>query len=189
MLRIPSPKLAPARIAERSPHPARMSHNRPMHHAEVDWTTLAGTGLGALIGVGSTLLADRARWRRDATERGRQERRDIYVTCLTKYRLAYEAMHATALAHQGRDILDAAVREAFRTSGCDEVRESALICAPQEMADVLEDVYGTLRDLQEIFAAGDPALDSPEFQEQRLKHGQAVWAARAAMRADLERRV
>lgn len=166
-----------------------MSRNPPMQYAEVDWTTLAGTGLGALIGVGSTLLADRARWRRDATERGRQERRDIYVTCLTKYRLAYEAMHTTALARQGRDTLDAAVREAFRTSGCDEVRESALICAPQEMADVLEDVYGTLRELQEILAAGDPALDCPEFQEQRLKHGQAVWAARAAMRADLERRV
>ncbi|MGW3119566.1 hypothetical protein ACWDBW_20930 [Streptomyces sp. NPDC001107] len=103
----------------------------------MDWTTLAGAGLGALIGIGSTLLADRARWRRNATDRDRQERRDTYVTCLTEYQLAYEAMHATALAHQRRDTLNAAVREAFHTSGCDEVRESALICAPQEMSDVL----------------------------------------------------
>ncbi|MGI5455835.1 hypothetical protein ACQEWB_22170 [Streptomyces sp. CA-249302] len=153
----------------------------------MNWTTLAGTALGALIGVGSTLLADRVRWRRDAGERNRQERRDIYVGCLTKYRLAYEAMHSAATVHRGQHTLDAAVREAFRASGCDEVRESALICAPQELSDVLEDVYVTLREFQEFFAAGDQPLDSPEFQEHRLKHGKAIWAARAAMRADLDR--
>jgi len=54
---------------------------------------------------------------------------------------------------------------------------------------VFEDVYATLRGLQEAFAAGDPSPDSPEFQERRLEHGQAVRAARAAMRHDLERRV
>ncbi|MFI6657330.1 hypothetical protein ACIBL8_17655 [Streptomyces sp. NPDC050523] len=155
----------------------------------MEWTTLAGTGLGALIGVGSTLLADRVRWRRDAAVRDHQERRDIYVTCLTKYRLAYESMYATARTHQNLDTLNPAVREAFRTSGCDEARESALICAPQELSDVLEHVYATLRDLEEVLAAGQPTLDSPEFQEHRLRHGQAVWAARVAMRRDLDRRV
>ncbi|MFJ8538765.1 hypothetical protein [Streptomyces sp. NPDC093591] len=157
----------------------------------MDWTTLAGTALGALVGVGSTLLADRSRWRRDLSDRTRQERKQIYVTVLTKYRLAYEGMHAAAVT--GRDRADgaretaAAVREAFRASGCDEARETALICAPQEMSDVLEKVYATLRDLQDVFAAGDPPLDSPELQERRLQHAEAVWAARAAMRRDLER--
>ncbi|MGW2519950.1 hypothetical protein ACWC09_23615 [Streptomyces sp. NPDC001617] len=166
-----------------------MNRRPGVQYADVEWTTLAGTGLGALIGVGSTLVADRVRWRRESAVRGHQERKDIYVTCLTKYRQAYESMHADAVAHRGQDGLEAAVREAFRGSGCDEVRESVLICAPQRMADVLEEVYGTLRELQEIFATGEPSLDSPEFQEQRLRHGQAVWAARAAMRRDLERRV
>ncbi|WP_328880836.1 hypothetical protein [Streptomyces sp. NBC_00299] len=155
----------------------------------MDWTPLAGTALGAFVGIGSTLLADRARWRRDLTDRTRQERRQIYVTVLTKYRLAYEAMHAAAVT--GRDQADAAretaVREAFRSSGCDEARETALICAPQEMSDLLETVYATLRDLQDAFAAGDPPLDSPQLQERRLKHAEAIWAARAAMRRDLER--
>jgi hypothetical protein len=160
-----------------------------VQYAGVEWMTLAGTGFGALIGVGSTLIADRARRRHDLAERNHQERRAIYVACLTKYRQAYEDMHAAAAANQGRDTLGTAVREAFRASGCDEVRESALICAPQELSDVLEDVYATLRGLQEVFAAGDPSLDSPEFQEHRLGHGRAVWAARAAMRQDPERRV
>ncbi|MGN9760774.1 hypothetical protein [Streptomyces sp. SD31] len=46
----------------------------------MDWTPLAGTALGTLVGVGSTLLADRARWRRDLSDRTRQERKQIYVT-------------------------------------------------------------------------------------------------------------
>lgn len=37
----------------------------------MDWTTLAGTALGTLVGVGSTLLANRARWRRDLADRNR----------------------------------------------------------------------------------------------------------------------
>ncbi|MET8246027.1 hypothetical protein ABZV31_17355 [Streptomyces sp. NPDC005202] len=156
----------------------------------MDWMTLTGTGLGALVGVGSTLLADRVRRRRDLAERTRQERKEIYVTCLSKYRQAYEAMHTAAVAHREREpaALDAAVREAFRASGCDEVRESALICAPERMADVVEAVYTTLRDLLGVFASGNPALDTAEFQEYRLKHAQTVWAARAAMRRDLQRR-
>ncbi|MGW0574612.1 hypothetical protein ACWD25_01300 [Streptomyces sp. NPDC002920] len=170
----------------------------------MEWSTLAATGLGALVGVGSTLLADRVRWRRDLVERTRQERREIYVSCLTRYRLAYEDMYAAAANHSpenaaaaghvpgstGREaaVREAAVREAFRASGADEVRESALICAPQELSDVIEGVYETLRDLVEVLASGEPPLDSPEFQERRLRHGQAVWAARAAMRRDLGQR-
>ncbi|MFI9825384.1 hypothetical protein ACIHFC_33840 [Streptomyces sp. NPDC052013] len=155
----------------------------------MDWMTLAGTGLGAVVGVGATLLADRVRWRRELTERNRQERREIYVTCLTKYRQAYEDMHTVAVRHRGDpEARDAAVREAFRASGCDEVRESALLCAPQEMSDVIERVYEALRDLLEVFASGQPSLDSPELQEHRLRYGKAVWAARASIRQDLERR-
>jgi hypothetical protein len=169
--------------------PARMRRGTAVQYADVEWMTLAGTVVGGLVGVGSTLLADRARWRRDADRRNHQERKEIYVACLTKYRQAYEGMHAAATGHRGQDTLSTAVREAFRASGCDEVRESALICAPQELSDALEDVYTTLRELQEVLAAGDPSLDSPEFEEYRLGHGQAIWAARAAIRRDLERQV
>ncbi|MER7048949.1 hypothetical protein [Streptomyces jumonjinensis] len=38
----------------------------------MDWTTLLATGLGALIGVGSTLVGDRIRWRRDTSEIDRE---------------------------------------------------------------------------------------------------------------------
>ncbi|MFF7331049.1 hypothetical protein [Streptomyces sp. NPDC008150] len=108
------------------------------------------------------------------------------MTCLARYRLAYEAMHdAASAAEPGAPGPAAAVRETFRASGCDEIRETALICAPQEMSDTIEAVYASLRELADVFAAGTPALGSPAFQEVRLRHAEAVWAARAAMRADL----
>ncbi|MFD5794384.1 hypothetical protein ACFWIO_12750 [Streptomyces diastatochromogenes] len=155
----------------------------------MEWAALAGTGIGAVVGVGSTLLADRAKWRRESDERTRRERRDAYVTCLTRYRLAYEDMHRAATVHRHGPPAerDTAVREAFRASGCDEIRETVLICAPEEMATVIEGVYASLRELLEVFAAGDPPLDTPEFQEHRLRHAQAVWAARSAMRTELAR--
>ncbi|MGW2740732.1 hypothetical protein [Streptomyces sp. NPDC001450] len=69
----------------------------------------------------------------------RGERR---VTCLTKYRPAYEDMHRVSLLK-----------------------------------------------LLEVFAAGDPALRTPELQGHRLRHAKAVWTARAAMRAEPAREV
>ncbi|MGW0206906.1 hypothetical protein ACWDZ8_14160 [Streptomyces sp. NPDC003233] len=98
-------------------------------------------------------------------------------------------MHTAAGAHRDgpADRRETPVREAFRASGCDEVRENLLICATEEMTAVVEDVYASLRKLLEVFAAGDPALDTPDFQEHRLEHAQAMWAARAAMRAAPER--
>jgi uncharacterized membrane protein YccC len=145
--------------------------------------TLAGTGLGALVGVGSTLLADRARWRRDAAERSRQERKEIYVACPTTFRQAHEAMRAVATGDQQREAtaLDAAVREAFRASGCNEARETALICAPPELADTVEDAYLTLRKLRDALAAGN-SLASPAYPEARRAHARALSAAREAMR-------
>ncbi|MEU6380916.1 hypothetical protein [Streptomyces sp. NPDC046909] len=156
----------------------------------MEWMTLAGTGLGALVGVGSTLLADRARWRRDSAGQARQERKDIYVACLTSFRQAHEAMRAVATGDQQREAaaLDAAVREAFRASGCNEARETALICVPPALAAAVEDAHLSLRELRDVLAAGHP-LASADYKEARRAHTRTVAAAREAMRHDLDRQV
>ncbi|MFJ3672007.1 hypothetical protein ACIPSE_36695 [Streptomyces sp. NPDC090106] len=155
----------------------------------MEWTTLAATGLGALVGVGSTLLADRVRRRHDATERSRRERTEIYVACLTTFRQAHEAMRAAASGDRADErpgAVDAAVREAFRESGCNEARETALICAPEPMTGVIDEAFLTLRSLRGVLASGH-AVPSPEYREARRVHNRAVTAARTAMRADLGR--
>ncbi|MER5382410.1 hypothetical protein ABT040_19390 [Streptomyces sp. NPDC002688] len=45
----------------------------------MEWTALIGTGLGAVIGVGSTLAADRMRWRRETRERERVNLQVLYA--------------------------------------------------------------------------------------------------------------
>ncbi|WP_369247460.1 hypothetical protein [Streptomyces sp. R41] len=155
----------------------------------MEWMTLAGPRFGALVGVGSTVVADRTRWRRDAGERARQERREIYWACLVTFRQAHEAMRAMATGDQEREAagLDAAVREAFRASGCNEARESAVICVPTEMVSAIDAAYYSLRRLRDVLASGS-SLRSSACQEAREAHQQAVRDARAAMRIDLDRR-
>jgi len=152
----------------------------------VEWMTLAGTGLGALVGVGSTLLADRSRWRREAAERARQERKDVYVACLTSFRQAQEAMRAVATGDRQREAaaLDAAVREAFRASGCNEARDSAAILVTPEMATSIDGAFYSLRRLRNVLASGSP-LDSTAHHEAAAAHREAVGLAQAAMRHDL----
>lgn len=43
----------------------------------MEWTALAATVVGAVIGVGSTLVTDRVSWRRDTRERDRETLRTV----------------------------------------------------------------------------------------------------------------
>ena len=154
----------------------------------MEWMTLAGTGLGAIVGVGSTLVADHTRWRRDAIDRSRQERKDIYIACLTTFRQAHEAMRAVATGDQrepqGAAAVDARVREAFRASGCNEARESAVICVPPELVSAIQVAYLSLRTIRDVLASGSP-LDSAPYQDARREHRRATRSAQAQMRIDL----
>ncbi|NGO42860.1 hypothetical protein [Streptomyces ureilyticus] len=148
--------------------------------------TLAGTALGALVGVGATLLAERARWRREAAERARQERKEIYVACLTSFRQAHETMRAVAFGDRQWEAtgLDAAVREALRASGCNEARDAAALFAAPGIVAAIDDAFYSLRRLMDVLAAGN-GLRSAAFQEAQAAHRIAVKLAQAAMRRDL----
>ncbi|MER5225767.1 hypothetical protein [Streptomyces flaveus] len=154
----------------------------------MEWMTLAGTGLGALVGVGATLLTERARWRRDSAERARQERKEIYVACLTTFRQAHESMRAVAFGDRlwegEATALDAAVREALRASGCNEARDTAALFAAPEIVAAIDDAFVSLRRLMDVLAAGN-GLGSAAFQEAQMAHRSAVRLAQAAMRRDL----
>lgn len=62
----------------------------------VEWMTLAGTGLGAALGVGATLLGEQIRWRRTVRSGVLQDRQNMYVDCLVTLRRAHEAMRPAA---------------------------------------------------------------------------------------------
>jgi hypothetical protein len=60
----------------------------------VDWSAPVSTLIGAVVGVGATMLADRSRWKRDQSRERDQLRRDSYGSYLAAVIAAHEAMRA-----------------------------------------------------------------------------------------------
>lgn len=67
----------------------------------MDWSTLASTIVGAIIGIGATTLADRSRWKREQVAGQNQVRRQAYAAYLAALVGAHEAMRTAALGEHG----------------------------------------------------------------------------------------
>ncbi|MFJ8214031.1 hypothetical protein [Streptomyces sp. NPDC096033] len=57
----------------------------------MQWSTIAATAVGAVLGVLATLFADQVRWRRDLTERDRETLRTAFTDYLTALSEARDA--------------------------------------------------------------------------------------------------
>ena len=96
----------------------------------MDWGPLLGTALGAVVGVGSTLVSDRVRWRRDRTARQRDMKRQLYgeyLAALMRTRNQLKDIASSSLATEDRALK---AGEAFREGGAYELRYQMSITAP-----------------------------------------------------------
>ncbi|WP_277441666.1 hypothetical protein [Streptomyces sp. SPB162] len=151
----------------------------------MEWTTLVGTGLGAVLGVGSTLLGEHVRWRRTIRDNRLQDRRNLYVDCLVALRRAHEAMRLAAdEEHTSPQVKAARIRQLFQASGCDEARERLILTATDAVMSAIDASYHSLRDVREILASGS-SLTSASYQTARQAHGDATRAARVVLRSEL----
>ncbi|MFB7044698.1 hypothetical protein ACFCZ5_06330 [Streptomyces microflavus] len=101
----------------------------------MEWISLASTALGAGIGIGSTLLVDRVRWRRERAGHDLDVRRQMYAD----YTAALSRIR-TALNECAQEDIPAAerprrVREVFLTPGAYEIRHQLTIVAPPEIVE------------------------------------------------------
>ncbi|WP_344437869.1 hypothetical protein [Kitasatospora nipponensis] len=151
----------------------------------MDWGTLAGTALGGLLGVSSTLLVDRYRWRRDRDLRTENLRRQVYgeyLLALSRTRnqlrdIAHEMTLAPAERAQQ-------VREAVRDGGAFEQRHQLRLAAPHHVLDLAERTHLALRTLRDCVAGGHTAADQ-RYQDDLTAYAAASRAMRDAMRHDL----
>ncbi|MFJ4468480.1 hypothetical protein ACIP2X_13495 [Streptomyces sp. NPDC089424] len=151
----------------------------------MEWATIVGTGLGAVLGVGATLAGEHLRWRRTVRDNRLQDRRTLYVDCLVALRRAHEAMRLAADEEHGDPQTRAArIRQAFQASGCDEARERLILTAAADVADAVDASYHTLRRVRETLASGCK-VTSEEYQAARQAHGDATRAARTVLRQEL----
>ncbi|MEV5599380.1 hypothetical protein [Streptomyces sp. NPDC052496] len=151
----------------------------------MDWGTLAGTALGALLGVGTTLLGERSRWHRENTSRERAAKQQLYseylaALWLTRHRLR-DLQRNTELTGEERrersgEILGAA--NAF------QLLYQMRIMAPDPLDDVAVHAFRRLLRLRDRFDEPDVNRD-PEWSTAQTALSEALEALRQAMRADL----
>src|SRR5262249_16312230 len=122
----------------------------------MNWGTLVGTVLGALLGVGSTLLVDRSRWKRDRRTQEHTGRREVYSEYLsalsvTTHQLKDLRRHGPS-EHKKRKRM---AGEILTASGAYQLRWKVRISAPETLKDPTEEAFECLRELRDCF--DDPA--------------------------------
>ncbi|WP_328363912.1 hypothetical protein OG800_31560 [Streptomyces sp. NBC_00445] len=151
----------------------------------VEWSSLVGTGLGAVLGVGATLVGEHVHWRHATRDNRLQDRRNLYADCLVSFRKAHEAMRLAADEdHPNPQARAARIREVYQASGCDEARERLILTATREVVLAIDASYISLRKIREVLASG-ATVPTPDYQAARQAHRETTEAARDVLRRDL----
>ena len=146
---------------------------------------MLSTALGAVIGLGSALVGDRIRWRREQDAHGLAVRREVYVGYLTALHNASQAMRAVSTGDFPPDTTrDHAARAAFRSAGVNQAQEHLVVVAPEPVIQAAVETSAALRKLRDRIRRdeGHTYVDHPsEFQI----FGDRVHDLRNAIRRDL----
>ncbi|MBC3842960.1 hypothetical protein GXW82_30670 [Streptacidiphilus sp. 4-A2] len=146
---------------------------------------LLSTIVGAVIGIGATLAADRSRWRREERRQALELRREVYTQFVSALKDAGEEIRAVALGDHGSGAdRDAAVREAVRGTGLYTASERLWLVGPPQVVAAGNEAFHCLRRLRDAYARGaavGSAVDAPLIAERRT----AMAAMRGLMREDL----
>lgn len=151
----------------------------------VDWGTLAGTALGALLGVSTTLLGERSRWRRENTSRERAAKQQLYseylaALWLTRHRLR-DLQRNTALTREERIEQSG---EILGATNAFQLLYQMRIMASEPLDDVAVQTFRKLLRLRDRFDEPDVSTD-PEWPATQTALSEALETLRQAMRSDL----
>lgn len=147
---------------------------------------MAGTLGGALLGAGSTMMAETLRARRARTERVEDTRRQVYVKCLSALTQTDNAMQALAI--DGPTPLDRGeITAAFRSHQLVAAIYELELVAPKAVCDDAWSAYEKLRDIRERLVThrvvvGGTGGGSPEWQAVHQPFLVALEQLRAGMR-------
>ncbi|MER7202374.1 hypothetical protein CG723_44110 [Streptomyces sp. CB01635] len=152
----------------------------------MDWGTLLPTLVGAVIGVGSTLGADRLRWARELRQRATSSRQELYGQFLTALNEAAESLWVLGLGdrHDSSIDLPEALRAAVHGTGLYSFREQVMIIATDDVLAKADQAVDRVREYRDCLAAGHRE-GSPDEVAGMDAYKRAVKELRSAMRADL----
>ncbi|MBH1937098.1 hypothetical protein I5Q34_22985 [Streptomyces sp. AV19] len=149
----------------------------------MEWTSLVGTVVGAVVTTASAVLPDRRRRHRERGERETAVRRALYAEYLAV--LAEARTGCAVLARDtGRDPADrfTAAREVF--APCERLRYQMAVTAPPVLVEAAHTAHRRLRDFRDRVIEG--ALEhEPRYRESTAAFNEALAELRALMREDL----
>jgi len=119
-----------------------------LYREVVDWVPVVTTVLGAIIGVGSTLLVDRFRSGQERDRQWEEMKRESYVQFLVA---AHHTQQALCMVTEGASEISKAIhaRDAFRVNGIYAACEQVMIVAPDNVRVVANEVFELLREFRD----------------------------------------
>ncbi|MYS22889.1 hypothetical protein GA0115240_145811 [Streptomyces sp. DvalAA-14] len=150
----------------------------------MDWLAPVNTLIGAGIGIGSTLLADRLRWRRDRAALNEDTRRQTYAAFMGALSDVYQRLDEIARAGHAAGEAQLAAREVFVSRNLYPLRYEIALIAPWEVMDAVNQAFWRVRDLRDLVASGT-GRGNPDFGRQLHAYLAAAEQAQVVMRRDL----
>ncbi|MEU9438593.1 hypothetical protein [Streptomyces sp. NPDC048252] len=150
----------------------------------MDWLAPVNTLIGAGIGVGSTLLADRLRWRRDRAALNHDTRRQAYAAFMGALSDVYQRLDELACDGRPAEEMRTAAHEVFVSRNLYPLRYELALIAPWEVMEPVNQAFYRVRDLRNLVARGS-ARSNPEFGGHLHAYLAAAEKAQVAMRRDL----
>jgi hypothetical protein len=149
----------------------------------MDWLAPINTLIGAGIGVGATLVADRLRWRRDRVMAAEEARRQAYAAFMGALADAYQRLYEIARHGKPGGPAQASV-DVFRTSNLYPLRYQLVLIAPWEVVEPTNEVFWKIRELRDLVATGASSA-GVDFRRIERAYLDAAEEAQVAMRRDL----
>ncbi|MFF5896279.1 hypothetical protein ACFY8O_10205 [Streptomyces argenteolus] len=134
----------------------------------MEWTALVATVVGAVIGVGTTLVTERVNWRRNADEQDRETLRTTAAQFLEALTEARDTISdASRSEHLPVDERAQHARAAFLTHGVHAKQYQLELLAPPEVAECARDAAHQLVLYRDAVAAGHLRDDAACTQARR----------------------
>ena len=154
------------------------------------WGTLLAAALGATFGIGSTLLTDVMRSRREDEQQWANTKRAVYVRFLVALAQGHSRMVVTALSGTAADERRNAVHRAFHDDPQHYPAKSVLrelgVTAPPAVYQRGLHVYELLREVRELLAQDSTTLETPAYKAVIVEFFKSLEELQGTMREDLQ---
>jgi len=145
------------------------------------WTTLAATGVGAVIALIGAVLNDELRSRRDRAHQQSQTTNDAYIGFMVALQRAHD-MLKRPMADQSEGSMRATdVNRSLTDSGACAEREKLLIAAPPAVILAAEEAFQSVVSVRDELQR-NPLSDWNESHMSWASFADKIWSLRQAVR-------